>query len=125
LNIIDDVKPGCTIDPLPNVTTKNFTISWNGTDAVGEIDSFTIFSSVDGGGFAPIIRSKNMNSSFSGEAEKNYSFICIASDTAGNVEVQDPIAEAWTYVNPGVKPLPPVADCGQDKLKCENAGTPV
>jgi uncharacterized repeat protein (TIGR01451 family) len=100
LNIIDDVRPSCTIDPLPSVTTKNFTISWSGTDAVGEIDSFTIFSSMDGGGFVPVIRTKNMNATFSGEVEKNYGFICIASDTAGNVEVQDPVVEATTYISP-------------------------
>lgn len=124
LNIIDAVKPTCTMGPLPNVTrSRDFTISWSGTDAVGEIDSYNIFASVDGGGFVPVINgTKDTSATFTGETGKNYSFICIASDTAKNVEVQDPVAEAWTYVRPA---LPPVADCGSHKLKCENVGSPV
>ena len=40
-----------------------------------------------------------MSAAFTGEVGKNYGFICIASDTAGNVEVQEPVAEAATSVS--------------------------
>ena len=99
-NIIDEVAPSCTMNQLPNITTSlNFTIAWNGTDPIGEIDYHTIFASVNGGGFNQVINTtQNMNATFIGEQGRRYSFICIATDTAGNTEVQAPNAEASTVI---------------------------
>ena len=100
LNIIDEIPPSCTMNPLPNITTTlNFSISWSGTDSVGEIDFYTIFSSVDDGPFNFLInRTTLTNATFTGQQGKTYRFICIATDTAGNTEVQPPIPEAITTI---------------------------
>ena len=61
--------------------------------------SILFFVSVNGSGFTPFIERSSENSAeFVGENGKTYEFICIATDTAGNVEVQDPIAEATTTI---------------------------
>ena len=96
---IDNVRPSCTMNPLPNVTTApNFTISWNGIDPIGEIDTYTIFASTDDGGYSQIIYSREPNATFSGGQGRTYRFICIATDTAGNIEIQPPVAEAQTVI---------------------------
>jgi len=101
LNIIDDIKPNCTMKPLPIETrTPNFTISWKGSDKVGEIDFYTILTAVDGGSFTEFInKTTDTNTTFTGVSGRKYAFICIATDTAGNTEVRGPGAEAVTFVN--------------------------
>ena len=104
LNIIDEIPPSCSMNPLPNITTTmNFTISWNGSDPVGEIKFYTIFASTEGNGlttgFTPLINlTTSINTIFTGQQGKTYRFICIATDTAGNIEVQPPIPEATTTI---------------------------
>jgi uncharacterized repeat protein (TIGR01451 family) len=100
VNIIDHIKPIAMMDPLPTETrTLEFEISWAGTDAVGEIDTYSVFVSVDGGPFTPFIeKTRDTNATFSGEPGKTYGFICIATDTAGNIEVQKAVAEVMTEV---------------------------
>ena len=84
---------------LSNLTTsENFIMSWNGLDNVGEIQSYIIFSSVNGSGFSEIISSTDTSFNFTSKAGNNYRFICIARDTAGNTETQEPIAETSTMV---------------------------
>ncbi len=100
VNIIDTTLPDSVMDALPAVTaTLDFPISWSGTDDVGEIDNYSIFVSVDGGGFRPYLeRTQETSTTFSGEGGKTYEFLCVAADTAGNIEVQDAVAEAVTTI---------------------------
>jgi len=100
VNIIDAIPPAGTIDPLPDeVTTSEFSISWSGTDEIGEIDYFTILVSTDGSDFSEYItRTEDTTASFEGEDGHSYGFICIATDVAGNIEIQQPIAETETVV---------------------------
>ncbi len=88
------------MNPLPPLSLPtDFTISWNSTDAVGEIASTTIFTSVDRGPFNAITTStQTTNTTFTGERGRTYDFICIATDTAGNIEVQAPIPEATVQI---------------------------
>ncbi|MEK7996867.1 MAG: LamG-like jellyroll fold domain-containing protein [Planctomycetota bacterium] len=97
-NVIDAVKPACMMLPLPAETSgPAFTISWSGSDAVGEIDHYSIFASTDGGPFQPFVgETRATSATFSGQAGKTYGFLCIATDTAGNIEVQSATAEATT-----------------------------
>jgi CSLREA domain-containing protein/uncharacterized repeat protein (TIGR01451 family) len=110
VNIIDTTPPTCTMNPLPSATgTPSFPISWSGTDAIGEIDSYTILVSVDGGGFTSLLNTTiAANVTFTGETGRTYGFICVATDTARNVEVQSLIAEANTTIGAN---FPPVAQC--------------
>lgn len=98
VNVIDSTPPSCTVHALPTETsTTSIPIAWSGSDAIGEVDSFSVFVSVDGGSFTPFLeRTKDTSATFSGEVGKTYGFLCIAADTAGNVEVQNPVAETVT-----------------------------
>ena len=101
VNIIDTTLPNGVMDALPAETkTVDFQISWSGTDAVGEIDYYSIFVSVDGEGFKPYLeRTQETSATFSGEDGRTYEFLCVAVDTAGNIEVQDAVSEAVTFIN--------------------------
>jgi len=100
VNIIDTTRPVGAMDQLPAETsTLDFQISWSGTDAVGEIDYYTVLVSEDGGDFTPFVeRTSETSAIFTGESGKTYGFICIAVDTAGNIEIQDDVSETVTHV---------------------------
>jgi len=93
-NIIDEISPKCEINPLPAITrTENFTVSWNATDAVGEIEGIDIFVSedfvtIDGKNvtnFTLLQTTTENNTLFEGKPGKFYAFYCQARDIAGNV----------------------------------------
>jgi len=105
VNIIDTTPPVSTMNVLPAKSLSPVALSWTATDAIGEIDTTSVFVSTDGGPFTPILtKTKDTSTSFTGVVGKTYGFICIATDTAGNTEVQDPTAETVTLVT---KPDPP------------------
>jgi len=112
VNVIDSTRPSCTVNTLPAQTnTLSFPISWNGNDAVGEIASYSVLVSIDGGDFEPFVESTSAtNETFTGEEGKTYGFLCIAEDTAGNIEIQEAVAETETQVV--AQNQPPVADAG-------------
>lgn len=109
LNIIDETIPSCTVQPLPskinNTELQNFTIYWNYTDQIGEADFFTIFASLNNGGYTQLITTANNNATINGISNTTYQFICIAKDTAGNTEVQPPIPEATTFISGNNRPV--------------------
>lgn len=99
-NIIDGTIPVGTMTPLPAVTYQTaFPISWSGVDSVGEIKEYSIFVSIDSGGYSKFITTKDTFAIYTGETGKTYHFICIAEDLAGNVEVQAPVAETSTTLD--------------------------
>ena len=100
VNIIDSTRPTSVVSPLPAETsTLDFPISWSGSDAIGEIDFYSIFVSVDGGPFTPFLeRTRETSATFRGEVGRTYGFLAIATDTAGNIEVQAADAEASTRI---------------------------
>lgn len=101
VNIIDDTPPSCTTNILPTFTNAtSFTLSWYGSDSVGMINSYTIYYSLNGAGFLPLVNLTSLtNATFQGSFGNLYEFICIAQDTAGNTEVQSPITEASTLID--------------------------
>lgn len=102
VNVIDSTAPECVVDVLPAETPRVvFPVSWVSSDAVGEVEGVSVFVSTDGGPFVPLVEGTTETStSFVGEVGKTYGFSCVAVDTAGNTEVQEPVAEATTLVNP-------------------------
>ncbi len=100
VSIIDTIKPNCEVEALPpDTSTAEFTVSWSGEDAIGEIDTYSIFVAENGGTFSPMLSaSKDTMTSFIGEIGNTYEFFCVAKDTAGNVEEQELLAEASTTV---------------------------
>ena len=95
LNTIDYGAPTGLMNTLPTpVVPLEFTLSWSGTDPEGEVDRYTILVSDNGGPFEEYLGwTQDTSTTFVGEDGHTYGFICIARDVAGNIEVQDPIAE--------------------------------
>ncbi|MCA9399564.1 MAG: PxKF domain-containing protein, partial [Candidatus Omnitrophica bacterium] len=98
LNVIDTDPPSCVVDRLPaEIPSTEFTLSWTGEDAVGEIKNYSIFVSVDNVDFEPfLLEVPGTTYVFEGEIGKSYGFFCVAIDTANNVELQELTAEATT-----------------------------
>lgn len=109
-NVIDSTKPNCVMDVLPAETpTESFTVSWTGTDEVGEIAAYAVFVSKDGAGWQPsLTETTETSAQFTGENGSTYEFLCAARDTAGNVEEPSLVAETRTTV---VTNKPPMAQC--------------
>ncbi len=111
VNIIDATKPNCVMDALPAVTpTEEFTVSWTGSDGVGEIDVYAVFVSKNGEGFEPLLKeTKDTRTQFTGQYGSTYEFLCAARDTAENTEEDSVVTEATTMVAVTTN-APPVAD---------------
>lgn len=118
LNTIDDTPPVGVVDPLPGITfTEEFEISWSGDDPLGEVAEFFVYVSSNGGAFVQLERSSTAGSAlFSGEVGNTYEFLCLAVDTAGNVEPMDGVAEATTTVELRPPPLFRRGDGNDDGL---------
>jgi uncharacterized repeat protein (TIGR01451 family) len=100
-NYIDFNAPEATMNNLPATMYQTaFPISWGGADGCGEIKSYSIFVAVDGGSFELFLsKTQNTSAIYTGETGRSYSFICVAEDLAGNVEVQATNAETSTYID--------------------------
>lgn len=100
-NIIDYTDPEGVMNALSATMYQTaFPISWSGMDAVGEINNYSIFVSKNGDGYELFLsKTQNTSAIFTGETGNTYRFICIAEDLAGNIEVQEPIAESTTHLD--------------------------
>lgn len=100
VNIIDTTVPVCKVNSLPPQTASTtFSLSWTRTDAVGEVDTVSVFVAVNNGTFVPLLRNtKRENTMYAGQIGSKFSFYCTATDTVGNAEIDVPIAEASTTI---------------------------
>jgi hypothetical protein len=88
-NNVDGTVPQSAVDALPPSTpSTEFTITWSGTDAVGEIAYYELFVSIDGDDFQLMdIAGADVSSrSVTGTAGTNFRFYSVATDKAGNRE---------------------------------------
>lgn len=100
MHVIDTVRPAGTMLPLaPSISTEVFSLEWSGVDGVGHAESFTVLYSVDGSPYSTLLSNTTETSTlFVGHAGSHYEFYCVAQDSAGNVELQNPGPEASTTV---------------------------
>jgi uncharacterized repeat protein (TIGR01451 family) len=100
VSVIDDVAPACAVAALPASTpTADFVVSWKARDPIGAVASSSVWVSTNDGPFAPLLEKTTATSTtFHGADGTQYAFLCVATDTAGNVEAQPPVAEAETRV---------------------------
>src|SRR5205814_6137560 len=78
-------------------TSKSFQLQCSGTDEGSGIRDYTIFVSEDGGPFAEfVINTTDTSANFEGQFGKTYAFYSVARDQTGNIEVKQPVSEAFT-----------------------------
>ena len=99
VNVVDTATPRCEVAPLPARSRGNVSLSWSGSDPVGQIEEVTILQSTDGETWTVAAESVDRSTVTVGtEPGETYRFVCVAQDTAGNEETQLPTAEATTTV---------------------------
>ncbi len=104
-NIVDRNKPTSTVALLsPEQTTTSFVVHWSGTDTTdgnkaGEIESYTVYVSDNGGTFTEWLERTLLGSStFTGKTGHTYAFCSVAKDRAGNIEEGPTTPEATTIL---------------------------
>jgi hypothetical protein len=101
VNVIDGIRPSCTINPVPTrMASPDFDISWTGSDSVGHIRQYSVYVTENGHDPTLLARGPNTSTHFTGAPGTTYGFLCVAEDTAGNVEDQLLIPEISTVVLP-------------------------
>ena len=100
VSIVASDRLKCSVDALPvEVKTQDFQVSWRAFGSVGELYSYTVLVSVDNEPFVPFLESTGDNrATFRGAFGHSYGFLCIATDTAGNVEAKSHVPDAMTIV---------------------------
>jgi len=131
-NLIDATAPQSKVLPLnASQTTVTFPVQWSGTDAGSGIASYSIFSSQNGGAYAPWLTQTTMTSAnFTGQPGQSYAFYSTAQDGVGNQEAAHLTADTVTSVSVGTPRITAtVADTGQASgsfyvdLKVSESGT--
>jgi hypothetical protein len=100
VNTLDNAKPGSQVLALPPTQhTGRFEIRWSSADVRSGVLDHTIFSSEDGGPFAPFLRNTTATSAlFTGRSGHSYAFYSVARDRTGNVEDAPTVPDATTRV---------------------------
>ncbi len=119
-NIIDKLRPNCTVAALPAIQTQEtFLVEWSGADqGPAGIENYSIAVSVnDGPRVGWLSNHSGTSALFSGTDGNTYKFFCIARDWAGNYEQISDTPEAITTVNTA-------PDDDQDGVKNDNDNCP-
>lgn len=110
----DILPPDTTVNPLPDYTKRNFTVSWTGTDPGGSgIAYYDVQVQINDGAWGNWLTGVTQTSAdYGGDDGRKYAFRVRGVDNAGNVEAYGP-AEASTVVDnmpPSVtvNPLPAI-----------------
>ncbi|MES2647583.1 MAG: PKD domain-containing protein [Bacteroidota bacterium] len=87
-HIIDTTMPESKVVALAeNVPSKDFDVSWNGSDAHAGIGSYTVYVSINDSLYTEWLSSTTaVNGMYHGEFGNSYKFISVAVDKAGNYE---------------------------------------
>ncbi len=99
-NVTDNTPPESVVNALPaKETDKDFTVSWQGSDAGSGVYSYTVFVSENDSAYYPWISTHDTLAVFSGKPGATYKFYTVATDSAGNVEKAPDIYDAITQVS--------------------------
>ncbi len=106
--LMDTTPPISKVNPLPSRgTSLSFPVAVTGSDPnaadggpASGVASYTIFVSIDGGGWSKwtTVPAANPTATYTGASNTTYSFYSLATDLAGNVENKSPLIEASTYL---------------------------
>lgn len=88
-NTIDDTAPTSQVDSIESAAcgATDLTLHWSGTDTGAGIAGYSIYVSVDGGAYTPVVTDTTASSApFTAEVGKSYRFYSVARDGLGHVE---------------------------------------
>jgi RHS repeat-associated protein len=93
ITLDDDAPTSKVATAIANGT--NIVVTWAGTDASSGLAAYDVYVSTDGGEYQ-IWQNKTTKTSatYSGEAEKTYSFYSVATDNVDRLEFKTPLAES-------------------------------
>jgi uncharacterized delta-60 repeat protein len=106
-NTVDDTAPLSEVTPLASEQmSREFAVSWSGTDEGSGVAEFSVLVSEDDGPFVPwLTRTLATSGVFTGEVGRSYAFYSVARDLVGNEAAAAPVAQATTrVVEPPVQP---------------------
>lgn len=105
---VDNEPPVVAVDPLPQWSDEQFTVTWSGYDPGGSgIAWYDVEWGVSGQPWNPWLNHTTTTSSpfYGGANGTTYQFRARGVDNAGNVQDWSPLAQAWTTVDA----IPPTA----------------
>lgn len=95
-NTIDDTAPSSRVDAIDSAGcgATDLTLHWSGTDAGAGIADYSVFVSVDGGVYTPMVSDTTaLSAPFTAEIGKTYRFYSVARDALGHVEAAPATAD--------------------------------
>ncbi|MCX5951905.1 MAG: DUF6531 domain-containing protein, partial [Cyanobacteria bacterium] len=107
-NTLDVDKPSSEVNDLPATTANpEFLVSWAGADVGAALASYTVYVSDNGGPYLPWLQDTTLTeSNYAGSPGHLYSFIAVAKDNAGNIQVLPQEAQATTFIQGEVNQPP-------------------
>ena len=99
--IVDTVRPGSHVNPLPAYETANsFLVTWAPDAGVMDIVTYTVQYTVGAGGWSNwLVDTAAPSGTFTASTQGIYAFRSIARDAAGNVELPPAGNDTWTIVD--------------------------
>lgn len=79
----DRQPPVASVDPLPEISSPTFTVTWQGEDN-SRIERYLIWVQIDDEGWMPWIETTRTQADYTGESGSRYDFAAWAVDAAGN-----------------------------------------
>jgi hypothetical protein len=95
VNTLDLIAPASHVLQIEPTDSSSFLLTCQGTDEGVGISYYTLFVSVNNGQFLELRSNANSGGQFllQGTYGDTYSFYCIATDSCGNAEFKEPVAE--------------------------------
>ncbi|MDI6781398.1 MAG: T9SS type A sorting domain-containing protein [bacterium] len=84
-HIVDGVAPCSMVTVSPYQTANTFTVSWEGTDTIGQIAGYDIYVQENTGTFTKWASFAENSAEYVGIVGHTYTFYCKAMDMAGNI----------------------------------------
>ena len=108
-NTLDNNAPTSRVLGLASSQScSNFKVQWSGSDIGAGTKGYAVYSSDNGGAFAPWLTNTTLTSlTFASQVGHTYGFYSIATDLVGNVEPAKTSAEATTIVKSSTSCGPP------------------
>ena len=91
-NLVDVAPPQSAVNPIKQGYNSILNVSWNGTDAGSGIAYYNIYYNDNNGAWRPFAEyTDSLKGAFKGKLGHTYKFFSLATDNAGNVQIDTTI----------------------------------